>query len=376
MIYFDNASTTKVNKKVLDTYLDANASFFANPNSIHHLGMEVNNKINKEKDKVLSLLKLSSRDYEVIYTSSATEANNLAIIGYCLKNKNKGNHIITTKIEHASVLECFKVLEKEGFEVSYLNVNENGQIDIEEFKKTIKSSTIFASIMPVNNEVGLKLNIKEIKEVIKNYPKCVLHVDAAQTLGKAKFDYSLGDLITISSHKIYGLKSIAALIIKKKINLSPIINGGGQEYNLRSGTQDYPLIVSFTVAIEDILRNFEKNYAKVHLIFEFLTNELSKNPEISLNTYKDQCEYILNFSLLNKKSSVVVEALSNKEIYVSSVSACSSKKEEPSYVLLALNKSLNEAKNSIRLSFGEENTLEEAKIFINELNDILKNIRS
>ena len=182
-------------------------------------------------------------------------------------------------------------------------------------------------------------------------------------------------MMTISSHKINGLKSIAVLIKKKKIKLDPIIYGGGQQFNLRSGTEDYPLISSFTVALNEYQRNLKENLAKVHLIFDFLVNELSKINQIKLHLYPNQCEYILNFSLEDKKASVVVEALSLKEIYVSSVSACSSKKEEPSYVLLTLNKSLKEANNSIRLSFSKDNTIEECQIFINVLKDILNNVR-
>ena len=169
--------------------------------------------------------------------------------------------------------------------------------------------------------------------------------------------------------------SIAVLIKKKRVKLEPIIYGGGQQFNLRSGTEDYPLISSFTVALNEYQRNLKENLAKVHLIFDFLVNELSKINQIKLHLYPNQCEYILNFSLEDKKASVVVEALSLKEIYVSSVSACSSKKEEPSYVLLALNKSLKEANNSIRLSFSKDNTIEECQIFINVLKDILNNVR-
>lgn len=376
MIYFDNASTTKISSNVLADYNNKVNSFYANPNSIHHLGMEVNNLINKNRDKTLDLLKLNKKEYEVIYTSSATESNNLAIIGYCLKNINRGKHIITSKIEHASVLEPFRILkEKYDFKIDYVEFLENGEIDLEKFKKTINKETILVSLMPVNNEIGLTLNLNKIKAELVKYPKCVLHCDCAQTLGKINFDYNVADMITLSSHKIHGLKSIACLIKKKKIWLDPLFYGGGQENNFRSGTQDYPLISSFTVAINEILTNLNKNLAKVHLIFTFLINELKKNEEIIVHDYQNQCEFILNISLKTKKASVVVEALSMKEIYVSSVSACSSKKEEPSYVLLALNKTLNEAKNTIRISLCEDNTLEEAEIFVKNINEILKNIR-
>lgn len=376
MIYFDNASTTKVNKLALDDYFNKALNFYGNPNSIHHLGMEVSNLIFKEKEKVLKILNLNPKEYDVIYTSSATESNNLALVGYALANINRGKHIITSKVEHASVLEPLKVLERKyGFKISYVKINEDGSIDLEYFNKLITKDTILVSLMKVNNEVGINFDLNKVKEIISKYPKCVLHSDLAQACGKVELDCSLFDMMTISSHKINGLKSIAVLIKKKRVKLEPIIYGGGQQFNLRSGTEDYPLISSFTVALSEYQRNFKENLLKVHLIFQFLVDQLRKIDEINLHLYKNQCEYILNFSLLNKKASVVVEALSLKEIYVSSVSACSSKKEEPSYVLLALNKSLKEASNSIRLSFNKDNTIQECEIFINTLKDILNSIR-
>lgn len=374
MIYFDNASSTRPLKECLDAFYVSSSESFYNPSSIHAPAMKLFNEINRIKENFLKKLKLDST-YEVIFTSGASESNNLAILGYALKNRNRGNKVITSKIEHESVLEVFKYLEKIGFNVTYLNVNQNGEIDIDEFKEAIDKNTILVSIMGVNNEVGNVLNIKEIKEVIKAYPKCVLHSDLAQTLGKEKFDFSLLDMFTISAHKIYGIKGIGALIKKKKVMLEPLIHGGGQENGLRSGTLDYPSIVSFNVSLNYTIDHFEENYKKVKDLQTYLLNELSKIDEVSINNFKNSCPYIVNFSLKRKKASVVVEALSNKEIYVSSVSACNSKKEGASYVLLALNKSESDAHNSIRLSLSKDNTLEECKIFIETLKEILEKIR-
>ena len=374
MIYFDNASSTRPLKECLDAFYVSSSDSFYNPNSIHAPAMKLFNEINRIKENFLKKLKLDST-YEVIFTSGASESNNLAILGYALKNRNRGNKVITCKIEHESVLEVFKYLEKIGFNVTYLNVNQNGEIDINEFKEAIDKNTILVSIMGVNNEVGNVLNITEIKEVIKAYPKCVLHSDLAQTLGKEKFDFSLLDMFTISAHKIYGIKGIGALIKKKKVMLEPLIHGGGQENGLRSGTLDYPSIVSFNVSLNYTIDHFEENYRKVKDLQTYLLNELSKIDEVSINNFKNSCPYIVNFSLKRKKASVVVEALSNKEIYVSSVSACNSKKEGASYVLLALNKSESDAHNSIRLSLSKDNTLEECKIFIEILKEILEKIR-
>ena len=375
MIYFDNAATTKVSEVVLNTYLDAVKNDFANPSSIHFLGMQLTNKINHSRDNILKYLHLNS-EYEVIFTSSATEANNLSIIGYCLANKNRGNVIVTTHIEHASVLETFKYLEKEhGFIVRYLDIDESGKFNVEQVNQTIDNKTILVALTPINNEVGLYVDVELIKSKVSQFPKCVLHLDCSQTLGKYKFDYNQGDLITISSHKIHGLKSISCLIKKKKIRLNPILVGGGQENNLRSSTLDAPLIFSFEIATKEIMSHFIENYAKVTLIFNFLVENLRKIPGVKLHLFKMQTPYILNFSI-DKKASVVVEALSNKEIYVSSTSACSSKKEVPSYVIYNLTKSEKESKNSIRLSFSSENTIEECKVFLNELNNIFNTLRS
>lgn len=374
MIYFDNASSTQPDKECIEIFSKASFECYQNPNSIHALGMLNYNKIQKTKQNCLKNLKLDN-SYELIFTSGATESNNLAIKGYCYKNKNRGNKIITSKIEHESVLNVFKELENEGFEVVYLDVNENGTISVEDFEKNIDSKTILVSIMPVNNEVGNVLNIKDIRNIVNKFPKCVLHGDCAQTLGKISFDYSLLDMITISAHKIYGLKGIGALIKKKKISLKPLNDGGGQENGIRSGTLDFPSIMAFDYTVSEIVKNQDKFYKNIEVLRRFLKNELEKIDEIRLNIFPNQCPYILNFTLLKKKAAIVVEALSNKEIYVSSVSACNSKKEEPSHVLLALGRNVEDAKNTIRLSFSKHNTLEEAKSFIAALKEILKEIK-
>ena len=237
MIYFDNASSTRPNKEALDLFVKASMDDFSNPNSIHRLGMKNYNEINRIKDKMLKSLKLDST-YEIIFTSGATESNNLAIRGYCLKNKNRGNKIITTNIEHKSVLNVFKYLETQGFNVVYLSCKEDGTLDLDELKNEIDKNTILVSIMGVNNEVGTILDIPSVSKIVKNFPKCVLHSDCAQTCGKANFDYKNCDMITISAHKIYGIKGIGLLVKKKKIALEPIVYGGNQENGLRSGTMD------------------------------------------------------------------------------------------------------------------------------------------
>ena len=374
MIYFDNASSTKPDKEALDIFYENSIEKFFNPNSIFSAGVRNFNDIRRFKDKILKDFKLDS-SYEVIFNSGATESNNLMILGYARKNKNRGNRIITTKVEHDSVLFVFKQLEKEGFDVVYLDINQNGEVDLDQFNNVINDKTILVSIMGVNNEVGFALNIDEISKIVRKFPKCVFHSDCAQTLGKYPFNYSSCDAFTISAHKIYGIKGIGALIKRKKINLEPIFYGGGQENGLRSGTQDFPAIASFTYSINKVFADFNKNYKHAEQLKNHLIDGLSKNEEVILHLYEKSTPYVLNFSLKTKKASVVVEALSNLNIFVSSVSACNSKKEEPSHVLLALNKSLKEAHNSIRLSFSKDNTIEECDLFLVEFNRIIERIR-
>ncbi|MBP5694428.1 MAG: cysteine desulfurase [Bacilli bacterium] len=374
MIYFDNASSTKPSKEVLEAYLNAAENYYENPNSIHKLGMKNLNEINRIRGRILKALNLS-QDYEVVFTSGATESNNLGIIGYYNKNKNRGNHIITTKIEHDSVLNVFKHLEEIGAQVTYLDVNDQGEIDIEEFKKVINKNTILVSIMPVNNELGFVLNIDEISKIVRTFPKCVLHCDCVQTLGKYPFDYNLADMITISGHKINGLKGSGVLIKKKRIGLEPLVYGGGQENGLRSGTMDYPGILALCVAIENTVKNFPINYKKVGDLRGYLVENLKNCEEIKLNLFKKQCPFVLNITLKTKKASVVVEALSNEDILVSSVSACNSRREAPSHVLLALRRPEEEAYNSIRLSFNKNNTLDEAKTFVDVFTRVISSIK-
>lgn len=374
MIYFDNAASTKPYKEVVEKYTSCALLNYENPNSIHKNGMKYFNEINRIRQNILKQISLPS-DYEVIFTSGATESNNLGILGYCRKNKNRGNKVITTKVEHESVLNVFHELEEEGFQVTYLDVDEDGKIDTDEFKKVFSNDTILVSTMVINNEVGFKINVEDISKIIHTNPKCVLHIDAAQTLFKTQFNYAFADLITISGHKIHGLKGVGALIKKKQINLSPVVFGGGQENGLRSGTLDYPGIEAFNEAINISKRNFKTDYEKVKKLKEYLIGELSQIDEVIIHDFKDASPYILNFSLKTKKGSVIVEALSNEDVLLSSVSACNSKREAISYVLLALNKTNSESSNAIRLSLGNENTLEECQEFITKFKEILLKVR-
>ena len=374
IIYLDNAATSKVYPEVLDSYNQITLKYFANPSSIHKLGQESNRLLEKSREQVLTLFNLTH--HEVIFTSGATEANNLAIKGYALANRNRGNHLITTAVEHPSVLNTFKSLEKYGYEITILPVNKNGVIEVNSLKEAIKDNTILVSVMSINNETGAINPIKEAGELLKNYPKIAFHVDMTQAIGKIDIPLENVDMFSFSGHKIHALLGSGALIKEKKIILEPIANGGGQENNLRSGTNTLALSATLAKALRISLKEQKENYQKVSNLRDYLVSYLKDNPDLyCLNSLDDNNPYIVNFSLLNHKASVVVEALSNKGIMVSSLSACHSKNEDYSYVVLAMNNDMKLAHNTIRVSFSYENTVDDVNALIRGLKQIMKEIK-
>ena len=374
IIYLDNAATSKVDQEVLDSYNQITTKYFANPSSIHHLGQEANRLLEKSREQILKLLGLSH--HEVIFTSGATEANNLAIKGYAYANRGRGNHIITTATEHPSVLNAMKALEEDGFKLTILPVNDKGQIEVNSLSAAINDETILVSVMAVNNETGAINPIREVGEIVKKYPKIALHVDMVQAIGKVEVPLENVDMISIAGHKIHGLLGSGVLIKEKKIILKPLLNGGGQENNLRSGTNTLALSASLAKALRLAIDHQKENYEHVKSLADFLLDYLKDNQDkYVINSSCKDNPYIVNFSLKKHKASVVVEALSNRNIMVSSLSACHSKGEDYSYVVYAMNKDMCLAHNTIRVSFSYENTLEEVKTFTKELTAIIKEIK-
>lgn len=371
MIYFDNAATTRPSLAVLECFEKENEQCFANPSSRHAYGREAYRKLENARLSILKSLSLSN-DYRVLFTSGASESNNLAIKGIAKEYLRRGKRIITTQVEHPSVLEAFRSLEKEGFEVIYLPTKEDGTVDPETLKENMNKETILVSIMATNNETGSNNDILALSKIVHTFPKAFFHVDVTQAIGKRDLPYSSIDLFSFSGHKIHGLKGTGALILKKNITLLRQIDGGDQEYFFRAGTDNLPGDETLAVALEEATKNLQDNIAHAKEISSFLREELEKNDEILMNSPLEGSPFILNFSLKRKKASVVTEALSHEGIYVSSVSACNSKGEPISYVLEAMGFSKEKAMNSIRLSFSRENTLEEAKTFLNTLQNILE----
>lgn len=371
MIYFDNAATTRPSLAVLECFEKENEQCFANPSSRHAYGREAYRKLENARLSILKSLSLSN-DYRVLFTSGASESNNLAIKGIAKEYLRRGKRIITTQVEHPSVLETFRSLEKEGFEVIYLPTKEDGTVDPETLKENMNKETILVSIMATNNETGSNNDILALSKIVHSFPKAFFHVDVTQAIGKRDLPYSSIDLFSFSGHKIHGLKGTGALILKKNITLLRQIDGGDQEYFFRAGTDNLPGDEALAVALKEATKNLQDNIAHAKEISSFLREGLEKNDEILMNSPLGGSPFILNFSLKRKKASVVTEALSHEGIYVSSVSACNSKGEPISYVLEAMGFSKERAMNSIRLSFSRENTLEEAKTFLNTLQNILE----
>ena len=374
IIYLDNASTTKVDEEVLKTYERVSLSYFGNASSIHRLGIEANDLLEKARAQILSLLKLE-HTHDLIFTSGATEANNLVLKGYMHQYKNRGNHLIVSSIEHPSILEAARSLEKEGFDVTYLPVNEQGIVDIDVLKNSIKKETILVSVMVANNETGAIQPIEEIVSLLKEYPKIMFHTDAVQAIGKIDKSYNDVDMITLTSHKIHGLKGVGALIKRKSITFDPILSGGGQESGLRSGTNDVANCVSFAKAMRLTLAKLPCIKQHIQEMHDRLMEYFKANPDMYIiNSFSDN-PFVVNVSLKNKKAAVVVEGLSKEGIMISSISACHSKVEAYSYVVYEMSKDETRSRNTLRISLDYNNTMEEIEEFIHKVDSLVRGIR-
>ena len=372
-IYLDSAATTKANADIVALFNDIETNQFGNANSTHHLGRSSALYLDKAREMILNSLEL--KDYKVIFTSSSTEALNLAIKGYCLNYQNRGKTIITTNIEHPAVKESLEWLKKYfGFQIKVQEVDSFGQIDIEKFKSDMTNDVVMVTMMLVNNETGSITNLKEVSEIVKSYPKCVLLSDTTQAIGKIPYQYNILDMFVVSGHKIHGLKGSGALILKKNISLAPITSGGGQEEGLRSGTSSVGLDVALAKSIQTSMKSLKTNYEVVSKIHEYLVKSL-KNLKIHANSPLNCSPYIYNFSLLEKKAAVVVEGLSRRHIYVSSVSACHSKGEPMSEVVMNMFHDEKLARNTLRVSLDSSISLEDIDVFVENLKDLMEGIK-
>jgi len=375
-IYLDYAATTHVRKEILEAYkklLDVN---YANSDSIHKVGSEASRYLTLARRQISEILNVKEK--EVIFTSGSSESNNLAIKGIALAYKGRGRHIITSSIEHPSVLESCKWLEENfDFEVTYLNVNKEGKVELEDLKKALRKDTILVSIMAINNELGSINDIYTLSKYVKENSTSLFHCDATQAIGKEKIDYSYVDLYNFSSHKIYSLKGSSVLIKKEKVRLVSLISGGQQEFGIRGGTSNWHSHVMTSKALRIVYDNFKEEHNRVEEVHEYLLRKLKIEfgDQIVINSPSDSSVYIVNFAFLNKRGEVIVNALSEKGIYVSSKSACSSYSKEYSKSVYEVSKNEFISKNSLRVSFSYLTSKEEIDIFVKELKGIVDSLK-
>ncbi|RBW71457.1 cysteine desulfurase family protein [Bacillus taeanensis] len=376
MIYLDNSATTKPYPEVLETFQKTAAHYFANPSSIHSKGNEVERLLLQARKLISEMLYVSPQ--EILFTSGGTEGNNLAIKGIALKHQSRGKHIITTSVEHPSTYESFLQLESLGFDVTYLPVDTKGRVSIEELEKALQDDTILVSVLHVNNETGTIQPVEEIGRFLKNYPKIFFHVDYVQGAAKVPLNIKGAniDLCTISGHKVHGLKGTGILYIREGVSLSPLFTGGEQEFNKRAGTENVPGIASLAKALRLSFERSKDGREHLQSLKELLFHELSNIEGIVINTPMDvSAPHILNFSVLETKPEVLIHALEEENIYISTKSACSSKEVGASRVLLAMGMSEERAASALRVSMSFETTREEIMIFIKTLKEVVIQLR-
>jgi cysteine desulfurase len=379
MIYFDNSATTKPYREVIDSFVKVSTDYYGNPSSLHQLGGMAEQLLSQARKQVAQLLKVKST--EILFTSGGTESNNLAIKGTAMMYRGRGKHIITTKIEHASVREAMEQLKELGYAITYLPVDHEGRVSVNDVEKEIRPETILVSVIHVNNEVGTIQPIKEIGELLQEFPKILFHVDYVQGVGKVPMDfYECGiDLCSISGHKFHGLKGTGALFIREGLQISPLFSGGSQESKHRSGTENVAGLVGMAKALRLTLELQDKKSLALKEIINRIRVEMEELEQVMVHSPKEgSAPHILNFSIKGLKGEVFVHALEEKGIFVSTTSACSSKQTSVSKTLLAMGIAEEQAMGSIRISISYENTMDEAlhvitaiKNMINQLGEVI-----
>lgn len=378
MIYMDNAATTKPSEAAVKAMLEA-AENFGNPSSLHRLGIDGEKIVKKSRSTIASILGVDAKN--IYFTSGGTEANNTAIIGYALANSAKGKHLVTSKIEHPSVLSAFERLEEYGFEVSYVDVEPSGVISMDKFAQALRADTVLVSIMHINNETGIIQPVDRLKSIMKEKsPKAALHIDAVQSFCKTAVKPKKwgADMVSMSAHKIHGIKGCGALYAEN-VRLKPLIIGGGQQGGIRSGTENVVGIAAFGAAAAEA--DIEKNRETLLSLRNYMKNAVMDRIDNIVINGDD--EYaggsVLNISFLGTRAEIVLHSLEAKGIYVSTGSACSSHKPMPSHVLTSMGKSKKEIEGAVRFSFGEELTTDDidecVRVLEGEVAQIRKYVR-
>ncbi len=373
-VYFDNSATTKVYPEVKDIMFKVMDEDYGNPSSLHMKGVQAEHYIKDSADIIAKTLKCTPD--EIIFTSGGTESNNLAIIGTALAKKRKGKHLVTSSIEHASVLSVMAFLEKEGFEVTYISPDSSGKVSAEAFADAVRDDTILVSCMHINNEIGAVQPIAEItKAVKKKNPNVYVHTDCIQSFGKIEVNLKkLGvDMLSVSGHKLHGPKGSGFLYVKKGTLIRPIIYGGGQQKNMRSGTENVPAIAGLGVAVKLTMTDMAEKMERVMSLRDKLIEGLTALPEVYSNS--ETAPHIASISFTGVRAEVMLHALEDKGIYVSSGSACSSNKRRESAVLTAIGLDRDRLESTLRFSFNETNTEEEVDYAVKTIAELLPVLR-
>ena len=360
MIYLDYSATTPVNPEVLDSLVKVSRDYIGNPNSMHNLGVKSRALLKSATRQIADCLNVKME--EIIYTSGATEANNTALLGVALRYKNRGNHIILSKLEHPSEYVLANYLENLGFRISYVNNDSDGLIDLDDLKSLITDKTILVSIVGVNSEVGVRQPLKTIRQIIKKEnPNTIFHSDLTQALGKVAINLNDVDLASFSGHKIYGPKGIGLLYKSEKVDIVPLIHGSSKDFPLRAGTPPLPLIVALSKAIRLCLIDLDKKELYVKKLNEKIVDDLSHYPNLKFNNTKYSIYNVINISLMDIKPESFVHAMEDHEVYISTNTACSSGELSTSVMALYGDK---KRAMTIRISLSCNTTMDEVNKFL------------
>lgn len=377
-VYLDNSATTRVSEAVKDLMVKLMTEDYGNPSSLHMKGVEAERYIREATDTISKLLKVQPK--EIIYTSGGTESNNLALIGAAMANKRAGNHIITSDIEHASVLATMKFLEENGFRITYLPVDESGHVSTSELKNALCDETILVSVMHVNNEIGAIEPIEEISRLVKTYkPSIVFHVDAIQSFGKLMVQpKKMGiDMLSVSGHKIHGPKGSGFLYVSEKVKIKPIIFGGGQQRGMRSGTENVPAIAGIGLAAKEAYTDFDAKILGMVELKDYFIDKITALDNVTVNSKKgmDSAPHIISVTFNGVRSEVMLHSLEGKGIYVSSGSACSSNKPAVSRTLKGIGLDDTQLDSTIRFSLCYDSSKEELDYVVETIAGMIDMLR-
>lgn len=374
-VFLDYASCTPVNEEVYKTYTKLVKDCYINSEAVYKPGLDVHRLVEKSRSMIAEMLHVKSE--ELIFTSGASEANSFAIKGYAFANAHKGKHLISSAMEHSSVLHSLEQLRDHfGFSLTLLPVNENGIVSLDDLKAAMREDTILVSMMAVNNEIGSIQDISAIAQIVHQNAKAKLHVDAVQALGKIDLHLSDCDMVTFTAHKIYGVKGCGILYRKKNVTLLPLINGGQQENGLRGGTLNAASCIVFAKTLRLALTKQQQHYDYVKKLNQTVRVELEKMSDIRINSPRNACPYILNFSCLVIGSEIMMNAFNEKGICVSTQSTCSSRTKAPSHTLTAMGLDEKITYGAVRVSFSHLTTMEEINYFIDSLKEIINEYRT